>query len=185
MDADVLERCSWRSTVDVDHYDAEVLDRLGLLDMPSAVLVAEGVPILRSAHAEGNLALNAGINRLGSLLIAGGGQGLDNAHCRVGVGNGSTAVVNTDTDLSAAAGSSNRWFNMADSANPTFAAQVLTVVSTFSTANGNFAWAEWGIDFGTAASAVVTAPLLNRKVVSLMTKTSSVVAAFTTTITFS
>jgi hypothetical protein len=181
----VTHRPLWRAHALVEHYDADVLSRLGLLDLPKAALEAEGVPVLGVAEAETNLALNPGLNRLGSLLIGGGGQALDNAHCRIGVGNGSTAVVNTDTDLSAAAGSGNRWFAMADATYPTFAAQILTVVATFGISVGNFAWAEWGIDFGTAASAVVTAPLLNRKVTSLMTKTSAVVAAFTATITFS
>lgn len=176
---------TWLARVRVDHYDAVELDRLGLLGLPEAALRAEGLRPLASVSDVGNLALNAGINRMGSLLIAGGGQGMDHTHCRIGVGNGSTAVVNTDTDLSASAGSANRWFNMADVAYPTFAAQVLTVVSTFGTADGNFAWAEWGIDFGTAASNAVTAPLFNRKVASLMTKTSAVVAAFTATVTFS
>lgn len=185
LSAPAPEHFGWRARVVVDHYAATELERLGLLSCTKAALDAEGVRPMASVRRDGNLGLNAGIARLGSLLIAGGGQGLDNSHCRIGVGNGSTAVLNTDTDLSASAGSGNRWFNMADPSYPTFATQTLTVVSTFATGDGNFPWAEWGIDFGTAASAVVAAPLLNRKVASLMTKTVAVVAAFTATIVFS
>lgn len=172
----------------VDKYAAEELERLGLQHATAELLELEGVkPVWSGLWDEGNLLLNAGINRMGSLLIAGGGQALDATHCRLGVGNGSTAVVNTDTDLSAAAGSANRWFQLVDAGFPTFSAQTLTVKATYATGDGNFAWNEWGIDFGTASSNAVTAPLLNRKVPgsSLGTKGSGSSWVFTVTIVWS
>lgn len=172
----------------VDKYDAAELARLGLQHCTADQLAAEGIKAAWSGlWDEGNLSLNAGIARLGSLLIGGGGQAYDGTHTRLGVGNGTTAVVNTDTDLSAAAGSTNRWFNLADATYPSFASQTLTVKSTFASGDGNFAWNEWGIDNGTANANTVTAPLLNRKVPasSLGTKGSGASWAFTVTIAWS
>lgn len=136
--------------------------------------------------AVGNLLVNAGINRLGSLLIAGGGQGYDASHCALGVGDTSTAAAATDTDLNATVNAANRYFQVADSTYPTFASQVLTVKATFATANANFNWREWGIAGNTASGAnAATAPLLNHKVVDLGTKTSNASWAFTVTVTIS
>lgn len=138
------------------------------------------------ADEPGNLLLNAGINRLGSLLIGGGGQAFDSTHTAIGVGDTSTAAAASQTDLQAAVNAANRYFQMADGGYPTFATQVLTVVSTFGTGNANFAWNEWMIDQHTASGATAsTAPALNRKVVALGTKTSAAAWAFTVTITIS
>jgi hypothetical protein len=182
------ERLGWSVRAWVDKYSADELARLGLEHCTAEQLEGEGVrPEWSGLWDEGNLLLNAGINRMGSLLIAGGGQALDATHCRVGVGDGSTAVVNTDTDLSAIAGSTHRWFQLVDAGFPTFISQTLTAKSTFATGDGNFAWTEWGIDFGTASSNAVTAPLLNRKVPasSMGTKGSGSAWAFTVTIALS
>jgi hypothetical protein len=138
------------------------------------------------ADEPGNLLLNAGINRMGSLLIAGGGQGYNNANTAIGVGDTATAAAATQTDLSAAVNAANRYFQMADATFPTFAVQVLTVTATFATGNGNFVWNEWMIDQHTASGATASvAAALNRKVVALGTKTSAAAWAFTVTITIS
>jgi hypothetical protein len=136
---------------------------------------------------EGNLITNAGWTRLMNLLTAQGAtQALDATHARVGVGNATTpAEAYADTDLAAAAGSANRWFQLVSGAG-TLGTRTLTFAATFGTADGNFAWNETGIDFGTASGNTVTAPLLNHKVaiaqgtkVAGQTWTASAVLTFT------
>jgi hypothetical protein len=119
-------------------------------------------------------------------------QALDATHARIGTGNSATAAVDTDTDLNAAAGSGNRQFQLVDSA-PTVgsgaSSGVVTMVATFGTGVGNYAWQEWGIDGGTASGTTVTSEgnttpgLCNHKVTSLGTKTSAASWVFTITIT--
>lgn len=153
--------------------DVEELDKRGLLGLQAAQLRQELPPTSEGIWDHGNLLLTAGITRMLNLLIGAGGQALDHTHCRIGVGDGTTAVTAADTDLSAAAGSTHRYFTMADTSYPSVATNVLTVVASFLTADGNFAWNEWGIDAGTANGNTVTAPLLNRKVPSTLgTKTT-------------
>jgi hypothetical protein len=65
---------------------------------------------------------------------------------------------------------------------------VIQAVAVFGTADGNFAWEEWGLDVGTAtvtAGTTVNAVLLNRKVASNGTKASGQTWTATATITFS
>lgn len=138
------------------------------------------------AECFGNLLTTAGLTRMTNLLTAGGGQALTNTSARIGVGDGSTAAAIGDTDLSAAAGSTHRQFEVMAATYPQVSAGVMTFRSVFSTSEANFAWAEWGIDIGTptvAAGTTVGAVLLNRKVVSLGTKTSAAAWTFTVTIT--
>lgn len=128
----------------------------------------------------GNLLLNAGITRLLNLLAGAGGTAFNAANCRIGVGDSSTAAAASQTDLQAA---SNKYYKLADTV--TVSAQTVTVVATFGSAVANFAWAEWGLDNGTADSASGTAPMLNRKVASAGTKASGATWVATATITIS
>lgn len=142
---------------------------------------------------EGNLLTRLGRKRIIDRLVAtASNQGLDSTHLRIGTGNSATAAVDTDTDLGAAAGSSNRQFQMADSAATVgsgASSGQMTVVSTFGTGVGNYAWQEWGLDGGTAAGTTVTSDtnttpgLVNHKITSLGTKTSAASWVFTITIT--
>lgn len=136
--------------------------------------------------AEGNLLTTAGLTRITSLITGGGGQAATNTSARIGVGNSSTAAAVGQTDLQAAAGAANRWFQPMDATYPQVAAGVMTFRSTFATGDANFVWAEWGIDIGTptvTASAVVNATLLNRAVQALGTKaTGNWVATATITL---
>lgn len=145
-----------------------------------------GADKIGERDAIGNLLANAGINRMGGLAFgAGTGQIYNTANSAIGAGDTSTAAAATQTDLSAAVNAANRWVQIVDS-QPTFASQVLTMVATFATGNGNFAWAEWAIGQNTtSAAAAITAAMLNRKVASLGTKTSAAAWAFTVTITIS
>jgi hypothetical protein len=128
---------------------------------------------------EGNLLLNAGITRLGSLLVGGGGTAFNAANSRIGVGNSTTAASAAQTDLQGAS----KFFKLCSSAS--WSAQTGTWVATFGSSDANFAWEEWGIDNGTADSSTVTAPLLNRKVVAMGTKGSGSTWQLTVTITVS
>jgi len=137
-------------------------------------------------ECDGNLVTTAGWTRITTLLNAGTGNVISSATARVGAGNGSTAAAIGDTDLSAAAGSSNRWFQTSTVSIPS--AAVLQFVAVFGSSDGNFTWSEWGIDIGTAtvsSGATVNAVLLNRKVASNGTKAGGQTWTATATITFS
>lgn len=140
-----------------------------------------------------NLLVNNGINRLLNLLIGTGSiAAYTNTVARLGTGNSATAESAAQTDLQAAAGSANRWFQISAATYPQVSAQTLTEQATFGTADGNYVWAEWGIDGGgNTSSAVVgtngttTAALLNRKVAALGTKASGSTWTLTVTIVVS
>lgn len=134
-------------------------------------------------NTRGNLLTTAGLGRIATLVTAGTGNLISSTTARVGVGNASTAEAVGNTDLAAAAGSANRWFQ---TCTVTIPSNVWTFVASFGTADGNFAWAEWGIDIGTAtvtSGNTVNAVLLNRKVASNGTKASGQTWTATATVT--
>lgn len=137
-------------------------------------------------HVDGNLILNAGWALMIDKLLGLSGQVIDATHCRLGVGNGTTAVTAADTDLAAAAGAGNRQFNLVDATYPQRSGSVLALVrATFATGDANFVWNEFGTDAGTANGTAVTAVLFNRKVqAGILTKSSAVSVVATETITF-
>lgn len=176
----------WR----VDRWDADqtawTRHRSGLVAPQAADFHRLNVkPYLRT-EVEGNLITNAGWTRLMNLLTnQGGTQALDATHARIGAGNSNTAEAYTDTDLGAAAGSSNRWFQLVGGAG-TLGTRTLAFTATFGTGDGNFAWNEFGLDFGTASGNTVTAPLFNHKAgIAQGTKASGQSWAATATLTFS
>lgn len=135
-------------------------------------------------HIDGNLLTTAGVTRITALLNAGGGNAITTTTARVGAGNGAGTAAVGDTDLSASAGSSNRWFNLCT---VSVSAGVMTFVAVFASGDGNFAWNEFGIDIGTAtvtAGATVNAVLLNHKTsIAAGTKASGAVWTATATLT--
>lgn len=135
-----------------------------------------------------NLLTTAGLGRLTSLLIGGGGQALTATATRLGVGDSSTAATVADTDLGAAAGATHRQFYVMDATYPTQSAGVLTCKSTFASGDANFAWAEWCIDVGTPTvsnGTTVNALMLNHRIAALGTKSSGASWALTATVTIS
>lgn len=134
-------------------------------------------------YVEGNMLLNNGINRLIDRLIGVSVQAFDATHCRIGVGNSSTAAAAAQTDLQAAAGSSNRQFVLVDATYPQRSVQDLVVRATFPAGTGTFTWNEAGIDVGTANGTTIVAPLLNRKVISAGAKGAGVAWVITGTAT--
>ncbi len=147
---------------------------------------ALGVKPYLTTEVVGNLITNAGWTRLMNLLTnQGATQALDATHCRIGVGNSNTAEAYADTDLGAAAGSANRWFQLVSGAG-TLGTRTLSWSATFGTSDGNFAWNEFGIDQGTASGNTVTAILFNHKAgIAQGTKASGQTWTATATITFS
>lgn len=131
---------------------------------------------LLSPPTPGNLALNAGLALNLDLLIGAGGTAYNNTNARIGVGNSSTAAAATQTDLQDATA---EWKAM-DATFPSRTNQTLTFRSTFTEAEANFAWNEWGI--GNAAGG---GTLLNRKVTSFGTKTVGAIWQLTVTLTAS
>lgn len=98
-----------------------------------------------------------------------------NANSYIGVGDSTTAFSAAHTDLQAA---TNKLRKAMDATYPTRATNVLTFRSTFATTDANFAWQEWAVFNASSAGT-----MLNRKVESLGTKTSSQTWQFTVTLT--
>jgi hypothetical protein len=124
-----------------------------------------------------NLITTAGWDRILTLAIAGGGQAFDSTHTRIGVATGTAAAASGDTNFSATAtGTTNRWLQLVTGAGTVgtgTGVRRLSFVSTVGTADGNIAWAEWGIDQGTASNAAaITAPMLNHAISNQGTKAS-------------
>jgi hypothetical protein len=177
-----------RHNPELVRYDSR---KSGLLE-PKGVLLRQFVEPERLV-LENNAITTQGLGQLTNALIGTGGLVLIGATTtRVGTGNGSTAFNTADTDLSAAAGSTNRWFQIVDSA-PTRSTTTVTndtvsCVATFGTSDGNYVWSEWGINTSTAtpasSNAVIAGTFWNRKVVSMGTKVAGAVWAFTAKISF-
>jgi hypothetical protein len=152
-----------------------------------------GAPDEYTEDPPSNLLLNNGISRLIDLLDGVGSvQAYSNGVARIGVGTATAVEAAGQADLSATAVTSTavRYFQRTSSV--TTSAQTQVCVSTFGTANGNFVWAEWGIDALTGADGAVvglntatSAALLNRKVAALGTKASGSSWTITTNITIS
>lgn len=137
----------------------------------------------------GNLITTNGWTRLCNLLTAQGGtQALSATAVRIGVGDSNTAEAYTDTDLGAAAGSTHRWFQPVSGAG-SLGTRTLAFAASFASADGNFAWNEFGLDVGTptvTASNTVNALLFNHKAgIAQGTKASGQVWTATATLTFS
>jgi hypothetical protein len=168
---------TWR----IDRYDAEqtawVQQRSGRSAPQGHDFARLGVDPYLTTEETGNAILQAGWARVLANLTAvpAATAVYDATHTRIGAGNGVTAInAVTDTDLSAAAGSANRWFQLVSGA-PTIGGTIPKTAAwsaSFGTADGNFAWNEFGIDNGTASGNTVTAPLLNRALLTTSTKAS-------------
>lgn len=145
-----------------------------------------GIEPYDTSVVEGNLVTNAGWQRLLTLANAGTGNLVTSTTARVGAGNGGGTAAAGDTDLSASAGSSNRWFQTCTVTNPSNV--TLVFVAAFGSADGNFAWNEFGIDIGTATVSsgnTVNAVLLNHKTsIAQGTKASGQTWTATATLTF-
>lgn len=173
-----------------ERWDADqtswAIRRSGLAAPQGADFYRLGIKPYSVTEHHGNLIVNAGWTRMLNLTTAAGGQALTATSGRIGAGNSATAAADTQTDLQAAAGAANRWFQIL-ATGPTVSVDQLIMSAAFGTADGNFAWQEFGIDIGTptvTSSAVVNATLLNRAVSSQGTKASGQTWTATATISF-
>lgn len=98
------------------------------------------------------------------------------AFTALGVGAGTAAPAVGDTQLG---GGASVLIKAADPTFPSRAGTVLTIRSTFSTAEANFVWNEAGYFNGTTNG---TSIMFNRVAIGPFTKTSAVSIAYTTTI---
>lgn len=135
-----------------------------------------------TVEIEGNLLVIGGASALWERLIGTGITAFDNTNAYLGVGDSTTAAADTQTDLQAA---TNKLRKAMDSTYPqhtdstgTSGSKSITFKATFGTSDANFAWQEWAV-----FNASTAGRMLNRKVESLGTKTSS--ATWTLTITLS
>jgi hypothetical protein len=183
---------TWHTQWGVQRWDEDatawLTEKLGRTPT-AADFEAAGIDPYAVTSVDRNLLTTAGLTRITSLITAGGGQALTNTSGRIGVGNGAGTAAVGDTDLSAAAGSANRWFQVMDATYPSTAAGVITARSTFASGDGNFAWNEFGIDIGTptvTSGNTVNATLLNHKTsIAQGTKTAGQTWTATATITLS
>lgn len=186
------DQLRWRVRLRIDKYDPDqtafCARKSGLHAPQARHFEGFGIKPAEVLHVPDNLLLTAGLNRLTSLLIGAGGQAMTNTATRFGAGNSATAEAIGQTDLQAAAGSANRWFQIMDATYPQQSNGVVTVKSTFASADGNFTWSEWGVDIGTptvTSGNTVAANLFNRKVQVMGTKASGATWVPTATITIS
>lgn len=146
---------------------------------------------------EGNLLMIGGadVMWLGITNGMSGTSGLKNTYftrtlgAALLIGDTNTAAASSQTDLLASSGATHRWVQGVDSGFPTHttgtAASTSTKIlfkATVSSANANFAWAEWGVGNKVSQAKAYPGRLLNRKVQSLGTKTSAGVWALTVTL---
>lgn len=187
-----LEDIQWRSSSKVEKFSGDQVDwfvkKFGIANPSGDQLLKAFPPDEVVVDEESNILTTAGLGRITSLIIAGGGQGLTNTATRLGVGDDNTAASVGQTDLVAGAGATHRYFMTMDATYPSASGGVITAKATYGASDGNFTagWQEWGLDIGTptvAAGTTVNAVLLNRKVASLGTKVSPAVWAHTVTLT--
>lgn len=186
----VAEGIDWHCDWQVRRWDEEAtawaMRLLGGIQPDEAAFDLLKVRPYLETEVCGNLLTTAGLGRIATLVTAGTGNLISSTTARVGVGNGAGTAAIGDTDLSASAGSANRWFQ---TCTVTIPSNVWTFAATFGTADGNFAWNEFGIDIGTAtvtSGATVNAVLLNHKTsIAQGTKASGQTWTATATITLS
>lgn len=172
------EPIRWRCHTRLEKYDAGIEDvRSGTVE-PTEVTELEGNTLLIGGADVVWLGIKNG-------LTATTGQGntfFDNANAGIRVGNSTTAATSTQTNLQ---GSTNYTKGM-DATFPTHTtgtgtstSQKILYKATFSTAEANFTWNEWGVVNTTSTSG---GRMLNRKVEGLGTKSTSATWAFTVTL---
>lgn len=118
---------------------------------------------------------DAGITHIADASIGAAVTAFNNANAYLGVGNSATAFNATQTDLIGAS----KFRQAMESTYPSRALLVVTFRSLIGTADGNYAWEEWGL-FNAAAAGT----MLVREVSSLGTKTSAQSWQLTVEVTF-
>lgn len=159
---------------------------------PSAEVLAGRVQPIEVVQGEGNLAMNGGMDVLWKRLITNKPTTAANSIlaafsslAAIAVGQSSATSTASQTNLQ---GTNTR--GKMDAGYPTHttgtstAARSAVFRRTFTTAQANFAWKEWGV-FNTTSTGANAFRMLNRKVQALGTKTSAATWQFTVTLTIS
>lgn len=170
----------WHPRITVSKYDeatmAELRDALGYEPTGAELL---GFDPDGRIEDEGNQLVTVGLSRIGNLIIGSGAAAFNSTQAICGVGSSSTAFSVGQTALSGDGSTTTAYYQLVDSA-PTQTNGAISANATFTTGNANFAWNEWcwaiatsTITAGGTLASVGTSPvMLNRKVVSLGTKSS-------------
>lgn len=159
------------SPVEIDRY----INRMGM----SAQQL--GIDAYETRDYHGNALVYGGASAIWERLKGTGVTAFDNSNAYLGVGDSTTAVASDQTDLQA---STNKFRKAMEATFPTHTdgtslqshAQMV-YKSSYSTAQANFAWNEWAL-----FNASTSGRMLNRRVFSGGTKTSS--DTWTLTVTF-
>jgi hypothetical protein len=163
--------------------DIEDVRREGLAVATLADFESVGIDPYETIEAARNLMVNGGIGVMLDRLIGLTPTSYINGNARICVGDGNGSVPTAAATDTALAAPTNRYAQTADATYPSRATQVVTIVATFPTTQGNFVWNEWGIDSGGVSGSGAASGLLNHRGVNLGTKTSASTWAFTATIT--
>jgi len=152
---------------------------------PSAVVLSGQALPDAVIRGQGNLAMNGGVDviwkRLITLKPSTGLAAVTSAFstkAALAVGDSSAASTASQTDIQAASGATHRARRVMDSSFPSHTTGTSTTSRsasfqvTFTTAQANFAWKEWGL-FNSTSTGASAFRMLNRKVASLGTKTSA------------
>src|SRR6478735_2879754 len=142
------EGIKWLAHARIDKYSPEVVEELTRIlgyEPKADDFTRFSADPFAVTEVGGNLLVTAGLGNITSLLIGSGGDPLTSARSFCGVGATATAATVADTALGANGGSA--WYQAFDG-NPTRTTVTVTNdtvqgVSTFASANGNFAWNEW------------------------------------------
>ena len=110
-------------------------------------------------------------------LLIGSATYADFSDAWLGVGDGTTAFVATQTDL---AGTNKKRINVDSAPTLSNSDTTVTFVATFAVGDANWAWQEDGI-----FNALTAGQMLTRNVAYTITKTSAVSVVFTKTLTIS
>jgi hypothetical protein len=183
----------WRCEYQVEKFAAGADDvRRGVYGSSAGVDAGRPVAPYEEVVGAGNMLVNGGADLLwlnamspGSTVANNARAFLDAGNAGIGVGNSNTAAAKTQTDLQ---GASKARKGM-EATYPTHttgtgstAARDITLRALFSTAQANFAWAEWGVFNSTTDG---QGRMVNRKVEALGTKTTAASWQFTVKLSLS
>lgn len=175
-----VDAITWHPRITVAKYSdekiAELTEHLGYEPIGQELLTYDPDSKIED---EGNQLVTVGLSRLGNLIIGSGAAAFNSTQAITGVGSSSTAFALGQTALSGDGSTTTAYYQLVDSA-PTQTNGAISANCTYTTSNANFAWNEWcwaiatgTITAGGTLASVGTSPvMLNRKVVSLGTKSS-------------
>lgn len=160
----------WRAV----HYAGDWTPEQIAAGLAPVALDEQGQLMVYEGH---NILVNVGIQLMLDKLIGGAGTVFDNSNAYIGIGDSSTAVAASQTDLQA---STNKVRKAMDATYPSRSGQTMTWRCTFSTSEGNFSIQEAAIFNASSAGT-----MLNRLLAALGTKTSATTLQVTATLTIS